>query len=611
MKLSKWLSFSLAIVLLATFMPIAAAAAAAGVPGTPVVSHNNWDGDGNYTITTNLWYGDNGTTLELYENGTLIDTQTLVDQTPGAQSASKAISGKINGTYTYVAKLINAYGSTSSQPVTVSVTDGAQPGVAVTNFAANETISYSFPLIRGNLVDTSATTVTLTNTSSSRSTNVIQGMAYQGEFKVFADLVPGVNNLVIQNGTEQTTITLNYVPPISKPLTRIFWYVPSGGNTDYQTMLPNDPQNYAAKLSTYMKVLQSLTADSMKANGYGRETFNLEINNTTGKVDVHVLESEHPTSYYYNQTYDKSELYSEVANLVPQQYPQPGTKNLAFVGFSKYDAASNYMYAHTALGGGDYGVFGGATVWLFPNDETEVQSQFANLSPVDSDFVGEPASTVQKALSIGYGAAAHELGHAFGLPHEGDGNSIMWRGFDYLHRLFVLQDPDGYVFGESELPGWASVSAVTLHASPFFTEYNIPRGLTTSGTVSVSNSNSPAAEQKDNAFDGNVASKWLVFDNAPSIQYEFPGTSTYAVNKYAITSANDYEDRDPLSWTVSGSNDGVNWSILDTRSNEDFADRYQTNTYTFSNATAYKYYKFELIGNGGGVVQLAEIHLYD
>ncbi|WP_028546591.1 PA14 domain-containing protein [Paenibacillus taiwanensis] len=760
MKSPKWAILSVVMALVFTILPWSVAAAANGVPGTPVLAHDNWDGDGSYKISTNMYWGENGTSLELYENGNLIDTTVLTDHSPNPQTSTKEITGKANGTYTYIAKLINSYGSTSSQPVTVTVTSGggtsptigngtgltgyyfdnptltnlklkrldsiinfdwganspipnmdadlfsvrwlgevqaqhnetytfttlsddgirlwvnnqllidqwnnhaatehtgtialqagqkyaikvefyddsfdavaklywsststaksivpqtqlyplATSDIEATNFTNNETIQYSLPLIRGFVSDISASTITLTNTSSNRSTKVMQGISEQGQFKVFADLVPGENNLIIQSGTKQATLKLNYVPQTNKAKTRIFWYVPSDGNTNYQTQLANDPQDYAAKLSTYMKVIQSFTAESMNNNGYGRETFNLEQNQTTGKVEVHVLKSNHPTSYYYNTSYNKDNLYSEVAELIPQQHPQAGTKNLAFVGFTKYDAAAKYMYAHTALGGGDYGVFGGSTVWLFPSDETQIQSKFADLSPVDPDYVGEPATTVQKAISIGYGAALHELGHALGLPHEGGPNSIMWRGFDWLHRFFVLKDAGGYMFKENELPVWDPVSAVTLHNSPFFKTNQQPQGLTVGGTVTASNLSSPPGEGKENVFDHNEASKWLVFDSNPYIQYQFSGNAAYAVKSYSITSANDAPERDPLNWTLSGSNDGTNWTALDTRSNESFASRYQTKSYTINNTSAYRYYRVNLSNNSNGILQVAEIHLYD
>lgn len=105
-----------------------------GAPGKPVLSDNNGHStglrDGNYSITMNLWWGNNGSEFKLYENGVLISTQSLKDVTPSAQTAKIDITGKSNGTYTYTSELTNAYGTTVSNPLVVTVTD-ASPGKPV------------------------------------------------------------------------------------------------------------------------------------------------------------------------------------------------------------------------------------------------------------------------------------------------------------------------------------------------------------------------------------------------------------------------------------------------------------------------------------------------
>lgn len=91
-------------------------------PGKANLSQNNWNGDGNYNVSMNLWWGTNATEYRLYENDVLIDTQTLKAATPASQSATTELSGRANGTYTYRAELINAAGVTSTESITVQVT---------------------------------------------------------------------------------------------------------------------------------------------------------------------------------------------------------------------------------------------------------------------------------------------------------------------------------------------------------------------------------------------------------------------------------------------------------------------------------------------------------
>uniref|UniRef100_UPI00403F7EC3 DUF5689 domain-containing protein n=1 Tax=Paenibacillus sp. FSL R5-0486 TaxID=2921645 RepID=UPI00403F7EC3 len=92
-------------------------------PGKATLSQNNWDGDGNYNVSMNLWWGKNATEYRLYENDVLIDTQALNAATPASQSATTELSGRANGTYTYRAELINAAGVTSTETITVQVTN--------------------------------------------------------------------------------------------------------------------------------------------------------------------------------------------------------------------------------------------------------------------------------------------------------------------------------------------------------------------------------------------------------------------------------------------------------------------------------------------------------
>ncbi|WP_256252923.1 carbohydrate binding domain-containing protein [Paenibacillus sp. UNC496MF] len=124
----------------------------AGVPGKPILSSDNgYDTgipDGSYTISMNMWWGNNGGVYKLYENDVLIDTQTLADDSPNPQSAVTSVSGRKNGAYRYYAELANAYGTTRSDELTVNVTQAepAEPVLANDNWDGDGSYSVNMNL---------------------------------------------------------------------------------------------------------------------------------------------------------------------------------------------------------------------------------------------------------------------------------------------------------------------------------------------------------------------------------------------------------------------------------------------------------------------------------
>ena len=92
---------------------------------------------------------------------------------------------------------------------------------------------------------------------------------------------------------------------------------------------------------------------------------------------------------------------------------------------------------------------------------------------------------------------------------------------------------------------------------------------------------SPAAEQLANLTDGSYLTKWLTRNRSAEVQFE--GAEEQVVTAYTITSANDAALRDPLNWTLEGSNDGTTWAALDSRSDEDFPVRFYQRLFTFDN----------------------------
>jgi hypothetical protein len=109
-------------------------------------------------------------------------------------------------------------------------------------------------------------------------------------------------------------------------------------------------------------------------------------------------------------------------------------------------------------------------------------------------------------------------------------------------------------------------------------EFQVFSGATRLAGASASNpgGNSPGGEGPAQANDNNLSSKWLDFTKFTPLVLDFGGPVD--ADRYRIATANDSDERDPISWTVDGSNDGVNWLRLDARTG--FATPTARETYT-------------------------------
>src|ERR1019366_1324480 len=67
------------------------------------------------------------------------------------------------------------------------------------------------------------------------------------------------------------------------------------------------------------------------------------------------------------------------------------------------------------------------------------------------------------------------------------------------------------------------------------------------------------------------------------------------IHQYALTSANDFPQRDPQDWRLLGSNDGGKpWTALDVRKGEIFQERHQRRLFKIANQTAFETYRLQI-----------------
>ncbi|MEV6302887.1 GH92 family glycosyl hydrolase [Actinoplanes sp. NPDC051861] len=138
----------------------------------------------------------------------------------------------------------------------------------------------------------------------------------------------------------------------------------------------------------------------------------------------------------------------------------------------------------------------------------------------------------------------------------------------------------------------------------------LPGSVLEKVTAVTASAENPPNEVATKLKDGDTSSKWLAFSPTGWAAYRLAEPVT--VVKYSLTSANDAAGRDPKDFTLQGSADGTQWADLDRRTGQSFSGRFTTNTYTFTNTTAYAHYRLNITANSGeSLIQLAEWDISD
>ena len=145
---------------------------------------------------------------------------------------------------------------------------------------------------------------------------------------------------------------------------------------------------------------------------------------------------------------------------------------------------------------------------------------------------------------------------------------------------------------------------------------------TAGGSATGTSANYPAGEPPQNAIDGNFYdSKYLNFDKLNTGFVVAGAKSSFPVTQMVMVTANDVPERDPASYTLEGSNDGINWTPISSGalalpperniSITNFAVASQS--ITFANSTTFSSYRvvFPTVKNAGAAdsMQIAEVSL--
>lgn len=171
-----------------------------------------------------------------------------------------------------------------------------------------------------------------------------------------------------------------------------------------------------------------------------------------------------------------------------------------------------------------------------------------------------------------------------------------------------------------------TIEAVNFRFGPFLPVNDTSTTLTPNGTGNpIPKMTSNTAPSGTAAASGTaLGAPWNVFDRDAGtawhsaaggdgwISYTFPTPHIivgYAVQATSgLVTGTPVTDRAPKSWTFEGSNDGANWTVLDSQYSQSNWSAGEARYFRFTNTTAYTGYRINVTSNnGGGFVTIGEL----
>jgi hypothetical protein len=227
-------------------------------------------------------------------------------------------------------------------------------------------------------------------------------------------------------------------------------------NREYRIRLayfvPTDRQptpDYAQKIRVVMAIVAELYRQDFAARKNKSKGLRFEAQN--GQPVVHLIRGRRPAAFYNNAPrYDANHQWKHILPEIPPSVGVP-SKNVIVVFAETYDSgpAPFEWPGGVALGSrfsteGGFGLF---SAWILRPEfcATTVARQkrlLFDATPIRGRTAvghGRPNSPRFEFIEDGFGAVAHELGHALGLPHDHrrDDIYIMGNGFRNLRWNFT------------------------------------------------------------------------------------------------------------------------------------------------------------------------------
>lgn len=252
------------------------------------------------------------------------------------------------------------------------------------------------------------------------------------------------------------------------------------------------------------------------------------------------------------------------------------------------------------------GVSGAPTISL-PNDITvtsaTVDTEIYNASGWDADNTVPTKDAVRdkfESLSIPAASGWTDNGATVNSTAANDnfviGSTSATAGTSAQGVLVLVNNaaPTTSPVDSVQLYSEDAVSSFTADQIPDMTNNTSP-----SGVASASSEHSAPFPASAAMTDDSTTSYWLTLSGgeAPSwLKYDFGSGNAKTIVRTTIQGGPNVP-RYPTAWTLEGSNNDSAWTTLDTQSSQTFTAG-EVKTFTFSNSTAYRYYRINISASG-------------
>jgi Metallo-peptidase family M12B Reprolysin-like len=229
--------------------------------------------------------------------------------------------------------------------------------------------------------------------------------------------------------------------------------------------IPTDRQpepDYRDRLDRVLTHVQQFYCLGMAQNGYGPMTFALD-RHRNGALKIYEVQGKEPMRGYDRHAYDK--VWQEVKEALAQQLNISRETIIIFQLLLNWcDQQAEEIGPYVGCGTPWSG-----TAWVY--DDAKLDARLLDACTAGG-YYGKPCS-LGEFNSHYIGGVAHELGHAFGLPHDCERES------DRPHRGYSLMSCGNHTYGqeyrgEGKGTFLSTASALPLSVHPLFTGYPKP-----------------------------------------------------------------------------------------------------------------------------------------